>query len=63
MAATIIPLIALAVIIVVLLAAIAANRGPRGNLPSQEGGEASWRAYALTLRDRLDRALFGPLLA
>lgn len=63
MAATIIPLIALGVIVFVLAAAIRANRGPRGKLPSQEGGEASRRAYALTLRDRLERTLFGPVLA
>ena len=63
MAATIIPLIAWAVIIVVVVAAVRANRGPRGPLPSQNGGEESARAYALVLRDRLDRALFGPVLA
>jgi hypothetical protein len=40
-----------------------ANRGPRGKLPPQDGGEASRRAYALQLRDRLDHALFGPVLA
>lgn len=63
MAATIIPLIAWAVIIVVVVAAMRSNRGPRGPLPSQNGGEESVRAYALVLRDRLDRALFGPVLA
>lgn len=63
MAATIIPLIALAVIILVLVAAMRANRGPRGKLPPQDGGEASRHAYALQLRDRLDHALFGPVLA
>lgn len=63
MAATIIPLIALAVIIFVLVAAMRANRGPRCKLPPQDGGEASRRAYALQLRDRLDHALFGPVLA
>ncbi|HEV7334539.1 MAG TPA: hypothetical protein VGO06_01125 [Bosea sp. (in: a-proteobacteria)] len=63
MAATIIPLIALGVIVFVLVAAIRANRGPRGKLPPQDGGEASRRAYALKLRDRLDHSLFGPVLA
>lgn len=63
MAATIIPLIAWAVIIIVIVAAVRANRGPRGPLPSQSGGEESVRAYALVLRDKLDRALFGPVLA
>lgn len=63
MAATIIPLIALGVIVFVLVAAIRANRGPRAKLPPQDGGEASRRAYALQLRDRLDRSLFGPVLA
>ncbi|WP_332691871.1 hypothetical protein [Bosea sp. (in: a-proteobacteria)] len=63
MAATIIPLIALAVIVFVLVAAVRANRGPHGPLPRQEGGEESRRAYALQLRDRLERSLFGPVLA
>ncbi|MGX1788131.1 hypothetical protein ACWIGM_15385 [Bosea sp. NPDC055332] len=63
MAATIIPLIAWAVIIVVIVAAVRANRGPRGPLPSRNGGEESVRAYGLALRDKLDRALFGPVLA
>jgi hypothetical protein len=63
MAATIIPLIAWAVIIFVIVAAVRANRGPRGPLPSQNGGEESGRAYALVLRDKLDHALFGPVLA
>jgi hypothetical protein len=63
MAATIIPLIAWAVIIFVVVAAIRANRGPRGPLPSQNGGEEAARAYGLVLRDRLDHALFGPVLA
>ena len=63
MAATIIPLIAWTVIIVVVVAAVRANRGPRGPLPSQDGGEEAVRAYALVLRDKLDRALFGPVLA
>lgn len=63
MAATIIPLVAWAVIIVVVVAAVRANRGPRGPLPSQDGGEEAVRAYALVLRDKLDRALFGPVLA
>lgn len=63
MAATIIPLIALAVIVLVIVAAVRANRGPRSALPSQGGGEEAVRAYALVLRDKLDRALFGPVLA
>ncbi len=63
MAATIIPLIALAVIVLVIVAAVQANRGPRSPLPSQSGGEESARAYGLVLRDRLDRSLFGPVLA
>ncbi|WP_186418268.1 hypothetical protein [Bosea sp. CS1GBMeth4] len=63
MAATIIPLIAWAVIIVVIVAALRANRRPRGARTSQSGGEDSVRAYALILRDRLDRALYGPVLA
>lgn len=63
MAATIIPLVAWAVIIVVIVAAVRANRGPRGPLPSQQAGEEAVRAYALVLRDKLDRALFGPVLA
>lgn len=63
MAATIIPLIAWAVIIVVVVAAVRASRRPAGALPGQDGGEEAVRAYALVLRDRLDRALFGPVLA
>lgn len=63
MAATIIPLIAWAVIIFVIVAAVRASRGPRVPLPSQNGVEESRRAYALVLRDKLDRALFGPVLA
>ena len=63
MAATIIPLVAWAVIIVVIVAAVRAKRGPRGPLPSQQAGEEAVRAYALVLRDKLDRALFGPVLA
>jgi hypothetical protein len=63
MAATIIPLIAWAVIIFVIVAAVRANRGPRGPLPSENGGEEAVRAYGLVLRDRLDHALFGPMLA
>lgn len=63
MAATMIPLIAWAVIIVVVVAAVRASRRPAGALPGQNGGEDSARAYALVLRDRLDRVLFGPVLA
>lgn len=63
MAATIIPLIAWAAIIVVVIAAVRANRARRDPLPSQNGGEEAVRAYALVLRDQLDRALFGPVLA
>lgn len=60
MAATIIPLIAWAVIIIVIVTAIRAGRGRPG---SQESGESRTRIYALELRDKLDRALFGPVLA
>ena len=63
MAATVIPLIAWAVIIIVIVAAVRANRGSRGQLPAQNGGEEAVRAYGLILRDKLDRALFGPVLA
>lgn len=63
MAATIIPLVAWTVIIVVIVAAVRANRGPRTPLPSRQAGEEAVRAYALVLRDKLDRALFGPVLA
>lgn len=64
MAATIVPLIALALIVPLIVAAMRTNRG-RGSprLPSQGGGEEWARAYGLVLRDRLDRSLFGPLLA
>jgi len=63
MAATIIPLIALAVIILVIVTAVRANRGPRDPLPSRNGGEEAVRAYGLVLRDKLDRSRFGPVLA
>lgn len=63
MTATIIPLIAWAAIIVVVIAAVRANRARRGPLPAETGGEEAVRAYALILRDKLDRALFGPVLA
>lgn len=65
MAATIIPLIALAVIMVVLGAALRATlRKPGAESVAQiSDGEASVRAYGLVLRDKLDRALFGPVLA
>ncbi|MCP4564627.1 MAG: hypothetical protein GY873_24835 [Bosea sp.] len=63
MAATVIPLIALAVIALLIVAAVRANRGPRSPLPAQNGGEEAVRAYGLVLRDRLDRSLFGPVLA
>lgn len=63
MVATIIPLIAGAVIIVVIVAAVRASRRPAGALAGQDGGEESVRAYGLVLRDRLDRALYGPVLA
>ncbi len=63
MTATIIPLIAWAAIIVVVIAAVRANRARRGPLPAENGGEEAVRAYALILRDKLDRALFGPVLA
>jgi hypothetical protein len=60
MAATIIPLIAWAVIIIVIVTAI---RAGRGRPALQESGESRTRIYALELRDKLDRALFGPVLA
>ena len=63
MTATIIPLIAWAAIIVVVIAAVRANRARRGPLPAETGGEEAVLAYALILRDKLDRALFGPVLA
>lgn len=63
MTATIIPLIAWAAIIVVVIAAVRANRARRCPLPAETGGEEAVRAYALILRDKLDRALFGPVLA
>jgi len=65
MAATIIPLVALAVIVVVLGAALRATlRKPGTGSVAQIGdGEARVRAYGLVLRDKLDRALFGPVLA
>lgn len=65
MAATIIPLIALALIVLVLAAALRATlRKPGAALAAQASdGEASVRAYGLVLRDKLDRALFGPVLA
>lgn len=63
MTATIIPLIAWAAIIVVVIAAVRANRARRGPLLAESGGEEAVRAYALILRDKLDRALFGPVLA
>lgn len=63
MAATVIPLIAWAAIIVVVIAAVRANRARRGSPPAENDGEAAVRGYALVLRDKLDRALFGPVLA
>lgn len=64
MAATIIPLIALAVIVVVLGAALRATlRKPGAGSVAESDGEARVRAYGLVLRDKLDRALFGPVLA
>lgn len=63
MAATVIPLIAWAAIIVVVIAAVRANRARRGPPPAENDGEAAVRGYALVLRDKLDRALFGPVLA
>lgn len=60
MAATIIPLIAWAVIIVVIVAAVRAGRARPG---PQDSGESRTRIYALELRDKLDRALYGPVLA
>lgn len=63
MTATIIPLVAVAVVLLVVAAALRANRGRRGPLPSQNGGEEAVRAYSLVLRDKLGRAPFGPVLA
>ena len=63
MAATIIPLIALAVIVLVIVAAVRANRGPPSPQAGENSGEESARAYGLVLRDKLDRSLFGPVLA
>jgi hypothetical protein len=65
MAATIIPLIAWAVILIVLGAALRATlRKPgTGSVTEISDGEARARAYGLVLRDKLDRALFGPVLA
>lgn len=65
MAATIIPLIALAVIVVVLGAALRATlrKSGAGSVAEISDGEARVRAYGLVLRDRLDRTLFGPVLA
>lgn len=64
MAATIIPLIALALIVLVLAAALRATlRKPAATAAPISAGEANARAYGLVLRDRLDRALFGPALA
>lgn len=61
MAATIVPLIAWAVIIVVIVAAVRAGRRPATE-PETEG-ETRTRIYGLELRDKLDRSLFGPVLA
>lgn len=63
MATTVIPLIAWAAIIVVVIAAVRANRARRDLLPAENGDKEAVRAYALVLRDKLDRALFGPVLA
>lgn len=66
MAATIIPLIALALILLVLGAALrAALRKPGAAAAAAplSRGEANVRAYGLVLRDRLDRAMFGSALA
>lgn len=63
MTATVIPLIAWAAIIVVVIAAVRVNRARRGPPPAENGGEEAVGAYALILRDKLDRALFGPVLA
>lgn len=59
MAATIVPLLTLAVIAVVVIMALAPRRGAAGEAP----GEGDSQAYGLVLRDKLDRALFGPALA
>ncbi|HEV7257615.1 MAG TPA: hypothetical protein VGN82_07515 [Bosea sp. (in: a-proteobacteria)] len=61
MAATIVPLLTLAIIVIVLIVALVPRRRVANGDPSQI--ESDRRAYALVLRDRLDRALFGPALA
>ncbi|WID95265.1 hypothetical protein QO058_21120 [Bosea vestrisii] len=65
MAATIIPLIALAVVVVVLGAALRATLRKSGPASAAQisDGEARVPAYGLVLRDKLDRSLFGPVLA
>lgn len=66
MAATIIPLIALALIVLVLAAVLRATLRKPGVAAAAaplSDGEANVRAYGLVLRDRLDRTLFGPVLA
>jgi len=65
MAATIIPLIALALIFVALGAALRATLRKSGSAAAAQpsDGEARVRAYGLVLRDRLGHALFGPALA
>ncbi|WP_439495077.1 hypothetical protein [Bosea sp. (in: a-proteobacteria)] len=62
MAATIVPLLTLAVIAFVLIVAIAPSRKATAPEALSEG-EKNVRAYGLILRDKLDRALFGPVLA
>lgn len=61
MAATVVPLLALAVIAFVLIVAVMPRRKGSATETLSEG-EENVRAYGLVLRDRLDHALFGPAL-
>lgn len=61
MAATIVPLLTVGVIAFLLFMVLSARRASVGAASSQ--AESERQAYALVLRDRLDRALFGPALA
>lgn len=61
MTTTIVPLLTLAAVAFVFILILAPRRGRAGQAPSP--GENSSRAYALVLRDKLDRAPFGPVLA
>jgi hypothetical protein len=64
MAATMLPLLVLAAVVVVLVAMLRARRGRSGSPAEPESeGEKRVRAYGLVLRDELDSAQFGPVLA